>query len=188
MTDHITQGELLGTLPLPKPRRQAVRVEKPAQAEVLPLKERLGMERAKIAELLSDNRYGVGRGLDQAWYDQQRQWVSSELDRYGGLLLEAVHALTSRKDPRWPKFWELNAKAEYMAETYQYLREADHMVICLCGFTWGATGVPSEWTEGIWHYALVDGSERPYGRYCLKCQRETWIAARIAEQKRRFEE
>ncbi len=181
MTDHLTQGELLGTpaLPLPKPRRQAVRVEKPAEAEVLPLKERLGMERAKIEALVT---------IDPAWYDQQLAWIILEANRYAALCEQAVEALTSRKDPRWPKFWELNAKFEYISDTYGLVADSGHMVICLCGFTWGATGVPSEWTEGIWHYALVDGSERPYGRYCLKCQRDTWIAARIAEQKRRFEE
>lgn len=120
------------------------------------------------------------------WFDAQVAAETELRDKLAATFQQNVDRADDEKwqpdDSRWPKVWELSARAMYADITIEMLGKRGHILVCPNHGVRGAD-VEQQWWEPLsLRGTLVDGDgAMAWTRYCERCSKSGWIAARVAE-------
>lgn len=120
------------------------------------------------------------------WFEAQKAAELDLRDRLASTFQQNLDRADDEKwrpnDSRWLKVWELNARAMYADETFWMLENKQHIVVCP---NHGIRGVEvdAQWWEPLSLRGTLDGGDgaMAWTRYCERCAKTGWIAAKVKE-------
>lgn len=191
----ISTGELLMTPALP--------IDGGPVTTSLERKEVTGWPRSEGLQAILDDqrRKAEAVQIDAAtlagWYVQQVEAVEAHVRRLTEAMRQLEPALTSPAEGPWEKYWLLDARYRYSADsrdgrfpgTLALLKERGHVLVCANHGIAGVGDLAEADYEGLSLRGIVTGEGAlAWSRYCEKCQMGAGIQTMARELRRQHEE